>query len=55
MLGWTVLFALASMSGLVATLLLHPPSLALKAATIVSSILFVLSLLTRVIGVAHRR
>lgn len=54
MLGWTILFALASMSGLVATLAAHPASFALKAATTFSAILFVLSLLTREIGVARR-
>ena len=33
MLGWSILFALASMSGLVATLAAPPASFVLKAAT----------------------
>jgi hypothetical protein len=54
MLGWSILFALASMSGLVATLAAPPASFVLKAATSFSAILFVLCLLTRAVGVVRR-
>ncbi len=54
MLGWSILFGLASMSGVVATLAAHPASFALKAATIFAATLFVLSLLTREIAVVRR-
>jgi hypothetical protein len=54
MLGWSILFALASMSGLVASLAAHPAPFVLKAATMFSAILLVLSLLTREIGVVRR-
>jgi hypothetical protein len=49
MLGWTILFALMSLSGAVPTLAGHPAPLWLKTASLIFAMLFFLSLLTRVV------
>ena len=54
MLGWTILFALMSFSGVVITLAGHPAQLCLKIATFIFAMLFLLSLLARAVrGRAH--
>jgi hypothetical protein len=47
MLGWTILFALISLSGMVVTLAGHSASLCLKTASVIFATLFFLILLTR--------
>jgi hypothetical protein len=49
MLGWTILFALMSLSGAVPTLAGHPAPLCLKTASFIFAMLFFLSLLTRAV------
>ncbi len=49
MLGCTILFALMSLGGAVPTLAGHPAPLFVKTASFIFAILFVLSLLTRVV------
>ena len=54
MLGWTILFALMSIIGMVVTLAVHPTTFWLKTASIIFAMLFFLSLLTRAVrGRAH--
>jgi hypothetical protein len=55
MLGWTILFALMSMSGVVATLAPHPVPFCLKTTSFIFATLFFLSLLTVAVRArAHR-
>jgi hypothetical protein len=55
MLGWTILFALVSLGGGVATLAQHSAPFYLKTASFIFAILFLLSVLTRAVrGRAHR-
>lgn len=49
MLGWTILFALMSLSGVVVTLAGHPVPFCLKTASFIFAMLFLLSLLTRAV------
>jgi hypothetical protein len=49
MLGWTILFGLISLSGMVPTMAGHPVPLYLKTASFIFATLFFLSLLTRVV------
>jgi hypothetical protein len=49
MLGWTILFALISLGGVVPTLAGHPAPLCLKTASFIFAMLFFLSLLTRAV------
>jgi hypothetical protein len=49
MLGWTILFALMSLGGVVATLAGHPGSLCLKTTSFIFAALFLLSLVTTAI------
>jgi len=49
MLGWTILFALMSISGMAATLTSHPAPLCLKTASFIFTALFLLTLLTRAV------
>ena len=54
MLGWTILFALMSLSGGVVTMAEHPAPFFLKTASFIFAMLFLLSLLTRAVrGKAH--
>lgn len=54
MLGWTILFAVISISGVVASLAGHPAPLCLKTASFIFAMLFFLTLLTRAVrGRAH--
>ena len=54
MLGWTILFALMSVSGVAATMAADPAPLYLKTASILFATLFCIILLTRVVrGRAH--
>ena len=53
MLGWTILFALISLSAMVANFA-APVSFCLQLATVTFTILFVCSLLTRAARVQHR-
>jgi len=54
MLGWTILFALMSVSGFAATLAANPAPLYLKTGSFIFSALFLVILLTRVVrGRAH--
>jgi hypothetical protein len=46
MLGWTILFALMSLGGVVATFAGHPASFCLKTTSFVFATLFLLSLVT---------
>jgi hypothetical protein len=55
MLGWTILFALMSLGGVVATLAMDPVSFCLKTTSFIFATLFFLSLLTIAVrGRAHR-
>jgi hypothetical protein len=49
MLGWMILFALMSLSGVVVTLAGHPCPFCLKTASFIFAALFVVSLLTRAV------
>jgi hypothetical protein len=49
MLGWTILFALMSLSGMAFTLTSHPAPFFLKTAVFISTTLFLLTLLTRAV------
>jgi hypothetical protein len=49
MLGWTILFALISVGGMVPTLAGHPAPVFLKTASLLFAALFLISLLTRVV------
>jgi len=49
MLGWTILFALISFSGVGVSLAWHPAPVCLKTASFIFAILFLLSLLTRAV------
>jgi len=49
MLGWTILFAVMSLSGAVAMLAGHPAALCLKTASFIFTTLFLVSLLTRAV------
>ncbi len=49
MLGWTIVFGLVSLGGAVATLTARAAPLYLKTASFIFAILFLLSLLTRVL------
>jgi hypothetical protein len=49
MLGWAILFAVMSLSGVVAPLAGHPAPLWLKTASFIFAMLFFLSLLTRAV------
>jgi hypothetical protein len=54
MLGWTILFALMSVSGVAATLAADPAPLYLKTASFISAALFLTILLARAVrGRAH--
>ena len=54
MLGWTILFALMSVSGVAATLAANPAPLYLKTASFIFATLFFVILLTRAVrGRAH--
>jgi len=54
MLGWTILFALMSLSGIVSMLAGHPAPMFLKTASFLFAALFLISLLTRAVrGRAH--
>lgn len=46
MLGWTILFALMSLSGMVRMLAGQPAPVFLKTATVLFAVLFLISLLT---------
>ena len=53
-MGWTILFALMSLSGGVATMAGHPAPFYLKTASFIFATLFFLTLLTRAVrGRAH--
>jgi hypothetical protein len=49
MLGWTILFALMSLVGVVATLIERPVPFCLKTASLLFAMLFLLSLVTRAV------
>ena len=49
MLGWTILFALMSFSGVVPILAGHPSPLFLKTASVLFAALFLISVLTRAV------
>jgi hypothetical protein len=49
MLGWTILFALMSLTGVVVSLAAHPAPLCVKTASFIFAMLFLLSLLTRAV------
>jgi hypothetical protein len=49
MLGWTIMFGLMSLTGSVAALAEHPAPLFLKTAIFISTMLFLLSVLTRAV------
>jgi hypothetical protein len=49
MLGWTILFGLISLSGMAVTLTSYPVPFYLKSAIVVSTTLFLVTLLTRVV------
>ena len=49
MLGWTILFALMSLSGVAITLAGHPVPLFIKTASFIFAMLFLLSLVTRAV------
>jgi hypothetical protein len=49
MLGWTILFAMMSLSGTVVTLAEHPAPFCLKTASVIFTMLFLLSLVTRAV------
>ncbi|MGD1097033.1 MAG: hypothetical protein ABSB35_34220 [Bryobacteraceae bacterium] len=54
MLGWTILFALMSLSGVVVMLAGHPTPFCLKTVSFIFAMLFVFSLLTRAVrGRSH--
>jgi hypothetical protein len=54
MLGWTILFALMSLSGVLGTLAVQPVPFYLKTASFIFATLFLISLLTRAVrGRAH--
>lgn len=54
MLGWTVLFALTSVSGMVVTLVGHAASFSLIIASFIFTTLFLLSLLARAVRIRAR-
>ena len=54
MLGWTILFAVMSISGTAATLTSHPAPLYVETASVIFTTLFLLTLLTRAIRVRAR-
>jgi len=54
MLGWTILFALTSVSGIVVTLLGHSVSFSLAIASLIFATLFLLSLVTRAVRIRTR-
>lgn len=54
MLGWTMLFALASVSGLLVTLVDHAASFSLITASVIFATLFLLSLLIRAVRIRAR-
>jgi len=49
MLGWTILFAVMSLSGVVPALAGHPAPFCLKTASFIFATLFLVSLLTRAV------
>jgi hypothetical protein len=49
MLGWTILFAMISLSGVVTGLAEHPVPFCLKTASLVFAMLFLVSLLTHAV------
>ena len=49
MLGWTILFALISITGFVPTLAGHPEPLFMKTASFIFAALFLISLLARAV------
>ena len=54
MLGWTILFGLMSLGGVLFTLAGHPAQFCLKTATFIFAMLFLLSLVARAVrGRAH--
>jgi hypothetical protein len=54
MLGWTILFALTSFGGVMATLVGHAASFSLIVASLIFATLFLLSLLTRAVRIRVR-